>query len=175
MRRPLVVLAVLMVAMTTFARPVLAQNQVSLGFYPSIFDSFHEDEVGIGFRGPWGRRVTPNPTIAGQVRDLTWSWTGEIRIGHEWGGGSVFEVLGGLRASNDTLLKWPCFADLKVGIIHFPGQNRPIIHPSVGFEFPNAGRNFNWWASVGAPIVFFNGVNEIGLEGGIGLSFGMKR
>ena len=180
MRRALPIFVISLVLVAASARPVFAQ-QFRIGGYATLFSSSHMDEFFASYSRPLGRQLTPDPKIAGETRNLDWSWLGEIRLGVDWGRGTnssngfVLEALGGLRATNDTLLRWPIFAELKVGVAHFPGSNHAIIHPSVGLDFPGGGRRWNWFASVGTPIAFFGGNTEVGIEGGIGFTFPINR
>lgn len=163
------------------ARSADAQTTASAGWAGTKAASTHGDElrvavaIGLWTAGHLDIRpagLTPPAFRQPQSSNKTsYSLVAEFRVGHEWDGGATYQGLGGLRMTNNALLKWPCYLEVTGGVVHFEGATNGIAHPGAGVMFPIGGARSWIFVQGGAAIIFFSGNTEVGGEASAGVTF----
>ena len=125
--------------------------------------SVHEDnaEVGVSFGISGGGHNPLNGLLS-------------LRVGHEWGGGTSTQVVGGLRIWSNRFA-WPSFIDIVGGVIHFTDSTHGYIEPGAGLLFPWNVAGHPLYGALTVPIIMFEGNTEVGIGARVGIQFGLKK
>lgn len=126
-------------------------------------------------RGPTPRGTAFAPQPAGHP--VVVSALGHIGIGHEHGGASLVEYLGGIRLTNEEQFKYPIYGEFLMGWVHYNGfgESDFTIRPSAGIKFPLQNKKYRVFVQGGLPFVFFGFYHERGLEWRAGLEIPIEK
>ena len=126
-------------------------------------------------RGPdaGAARVTRQQT----GHPLAVSAIGRFGIGHEHGGSSLVEYVGGIRLTNEKQFKYPIYGEFLAGWIHYNGfgESDFTIRPSAGIKFPLSNQKYHVYVQGGLPFVYFGFYHERGLEWQAGLEIPLQK
>ena len=108
---------------------------------------------------------------------LMLSALGRFGIGHEHGGSSVVEYLGGIRLTNEKQFKYPIYGEFLAGWLHYSGfgESDFTIRPSAGIKFPLSNPKYHVYVQAGLPFIYFGFYHERGLEWQAGLEIPIEK
>jgi hypothetical protein len=102
-------------------------------------------------------------------------FVGDFSVNHSGTFGTGELVTGGVRVNFKTSSKAKFYGQVTGGLSHFPSESQFVLDFGGGVGMPLQGKNFDVFAQVDFPVVFFAGASETGFRLNVGVAIPVGR